>query len=352
MNTLIDKLIIFFFCSTLYIQSSFSIYIIVPIIITIIFSSLASIFEKDIVKTLIFVTYIILSIFYKNFIYFLPLICYDIFTTKSKYILLFAILPFGINFAKLTLTLQVLIPPFIGIVCLMKYRSILAQKSKLEYIYLRDSSKEFLINLEDKNKELMEKQDYEINIATLNERNRIAREIHDNLGHSLSSSILQIGALMSVCKDTPITSNLSTLKNTLSDGMDNIRNSIHNMHDEYVDLHSEINTIINNFSFCNIAFNYNIESNPDKKYKICFISIIKESLSNIIKHSNATIVDISIREHPALYQLIIKDNGTRINTSNNEGIGLKNMLYRINSLNGIININTDNGYCIFISIPK
>ncbi len=352
MNTLIDKLIIFFFCSTLYLQSNTSIYVVVPLIITIIFSSLSSILEKNIIKILLFIIYNILCILNNEFIYFLPLICYDMFTTKFKYILLIAVIPFIINFTLLPLTLQVLISPFIGIVCLMKYRSVLTHKSKKEYILLRDSSKEFLMNLEQKNKDLMEKQDYEINIATLNERNRIAREIHDNLGHSLSSSILQIGALMSISKDETIKNHLNTLKTTLSSGMDNIRNSIHNMHDEYVDLENEINNITKDFTFCDISVNYDVKSNPDKKYKVCFISIIKESLSNVIKHSNATKVDISIREHPALYQLIIKDNGIKKNTINTDGIGLKNMIYRINSLGGIININNENGYCIFISIPK
>jgi signal transduction histidine kinase len=207
------------------------------------------------------------------------------------------------------------------------------------------------MNLEQKNKDLMEKQDYEINIATLNERNRIAREIHDNVGHLLSSSILQIGALMSICKDQVIANNLNTLKQTLSEGMDSIRSSIHNIHDEYVDLNKDINEIINKFTFCDISFNYDIKNSPDKKYKICFISIIKEALSNVIKHSNASKVEITLREHPALYQLIIKDNGTT-KKENSDGIGIKNMIYRINSLNGVININTDNGYCIFISLPK
>lgn len=36
----------------------------------------------------------------------------------------------------------------------------------------------------------------EIRIATLSERNRIAREIHDNVGHMLSRAILQLGAIM------------------------------------------------------------------------------------------------------------------------------------------------------------
>ena len=45
--------------------------------------------------------------------------------------------------------------------------------------------------LTQKNKDLLEKQDYEIHVATLKERNRIAREIHDNVGHMLSRSLLQ-----------------------------------------------------------------------------------------------------------------------------------------------------------------
>ena len=57
--------------------------------------------------------------------------------------------------------------------------------------------------MEQKNKELLEKQDYEIQVATLNERNRIAREIHDSVGHLLSRSILQLGALKAVHRQEP-----------------------------------------------------------------------------------------------------------------------------------------------------
>lgn len=52
---------------------------------------------------------------------------------------------------------------------------------------MRDTTKEIAMQLKQQNRDLMEKQDYEINIATLNERNRIAREIHDNVGHLLSA---------------------------------------------------------------------------------------------------------------------------------------------------------------------
>lgn len=73
-----------------------------------------------------------------------------------------------------------------------------------EMIRLRDTSTELNLVLQEKNKNLMEKQDYEIYLATLRERNRIAREIHDNVGHMLSRSILQMGALVTIHKEEPL----------------------------------------------------------------------------------------------------------------------------------------------------
>ena len=89
-----------------------------------------------------------------------------------------------------------------------------------------------------------------------------------------------------------------------------------------------------------------------KAIKYCFIAIIKEALTNVAKHSNATNVSILVREHPSLFQLIIADNGTKLPISDYTGIGLTNMQERIANLKGTIQINKKNGYRIFISIPK
>ena len=216
---------------------------------------------------------------------------------------------------------------------------------------MRDTTKEFSLQLEGKNRELMEKQDYEINLATLNERNRIARDIHDSIGHLLSNSILQTGALMATCKNETLYNNLNTLKNTLIAGMDSVRESIHGLYDESVDLYTEVRALIDNFHFCEILLDYDMESNLDKKIKYALLSIIKEALSNVIRHSDATGVKLTLREHPALYQLIIKDNGSKKEVSS-EGIGLKNIKQRVDSLKGIVNIRYENGFMLFISIPK
>jgi signal transduction histidine kinase len=134
--------------------------------------------------------------------------------------------------------------------------------------------------------------------------------------------------------------------------MDSIRKSVHDLREQSIDLKNEIRFITDNFTFCPVDLQYDIQSGPEKNLKYCFIAITKEALANIIKHSNATQAYVILREHPALYQLIIKDNGTKAQIADNEGIGLKNISDRVAAFNGNFNINTSDGFEIFISIPK
>lgn len=91
-----------------------------------------------------------------------------------------------------------------------------------------------------KNKALAEKQNSEIYAATLRERNRIAREIHDNVGHVLSRTILLTGAARAINKDQNLDSLLKGLDNSLNSAMDSIRSSVHDLHDDAVNLQETI----------------------------------------------------------------------------------------------------------------
>lgn len=352
MNKLIDKLIIFIFCLTLYVPGENSIYMIVPILIAVIFSATLSCLEDEHIIIGIFVLYLIICFFEPTLLFFIPIICYDVLIFKIKWIWALAMLPY-LNYINQSLTVSKgLILVMALTAYILKYRSVSFQKIKKEYYQLRDNTKEISMQLEKKNKTLMEKQDYEINLATLKERNRIARDIHDNVGHMLSRSLLQIGALLAVNKDESTKEGLRSIKETLSEAMDNIRSSVHDLHEESIDLEIEIQSLINNFTFCPIEFDYDVESNPEKNLKYCFIAVTKEALSNIINHSNAAKASVKICEHPALYQLVIEDNGTQIDCENKNGIGLKNISDRIAAFSGNVNISTDKGFRIFISIPK
>ena len=66
-------------------------------------------------------------------------------------------------------------------------------------------------------------QNNRIENAILSERNRISRDIHDGLGHLTSRAILQLGAMMVVEKDPVKKDALNEIKNTLSEGMTEVR---------------------------------------------------------------------------------------------------------------------------------
>lgn len=349
---LIDKLIIFICCSIVYIcQDNMSVTI-MPILISVIFSGFISYFDNNRLKTVLTTGFSFLFLFIPELAFFMPLLVYDMIFYKYQYFNLLAIIPF-MHFAK-SAPVQIIsvILALIFISALVKYCVEVQLKLQEKYNELSDTAREMSIKLSKQNKDLIEKQDYELHLATLNERNRIAREIHDNVGHLLSSAILQTGALLMVTKDENLRNCMKDLNNTLSQAMNNIRNSVHELYDESVDLNVKIKELVKQFTFCELSYEYSIYSNPDKKLKYAFISIIKEALSNIARHSNADRASIVLREHPAFYQLMIRDNGTVKNYSTDEGIGIKNMIDRVHSFNGNINITTKNGFEIFISIPK
>lgn len=139
--------------------------------------------------------------------------------------------------------------------------------------------------------------------------------------------------------------------------MNSIRSSVHDLHDESLDLKLELKKIIGSFTFCHINFEYDLTTSPDNEIKYSFIAIVKEALANVMKHSHATEVEVVVHEHPAFYQLVIKDNDlshsnmAHTNLSHS-GIGLHNMNDRITRLDGQFSIDTTNGFKIFITVPK
>lgn len=353
MNKLIDKVVVFIVCLSIYIPAADQAYMIVPILIAIILSAVLSyLVDNERLTISVFAVYLSACFFLPALLFFIPLFVYDAACLKIKGVWALSFLPLITDYIETSYISDWVIICLIIASYILKYRTFTLNKIEKEYHKLRDTTKEISMQLEKQNKELLEKQDYEINLATVTERNRIARDIHDNVGHLLSRSILQIGALLAINKDEAIKENLGLVRDTLSEAMDSIRASVHDLHEKSIDLHTEIQKLVEGFKFCPVKFDYGIEANPDKNIKHCFIAVIKEALSNIIKHSNATGVSVTIHEHPAFYQLVVQDNGSLGSYNSENGIGIKNISDRVAALGGNININTENGFRIFISVPK
>lgn len=352
MNGLLDKLILFLCCVGLAMHYLPTELFVIPMLIALTFTSLTGYFNEVIISFCFYVLFILLSIQSYSFLFFMPLAAYDSIDSQPKYIFILTMIPIVFYHSKWKMPLLFLTVVFLFIAYILRTRSKKLSSLRKDYLELRDEASDLTDRLERKNKELLEAQDYEINLATLNERNRIAREIHDNIGHILSRVILQVGALLAITKEPAIKENLQEVKESLTGGMNSIRNSIHNIHEDSLDLYARLKGLVNDFDFCRAHLDYHISAQMPMKAKYSILFIVKEALSNVMKHSNATQVTISLIERPGFFQLIIMDNGTQTSNASTDGMGTNSMLERVSSLGGIMNIETDRGYHIYISLPK
>lgn len=218
--------------------------------------------------------------------------------------------------------------------------------------HISDDAREKNMELYDKNNELIARQDYEIHVATLEERNRIAREIHDNVGHMITRAILMTGAIATIEKDEVVKQHVEVLSDTLNQAMNNIRESVHDLHDDAINLEKAVAEMIEAFPNLKIEFDYSMAPEIPKELKMCYIAVTKEALNNVSKHSNADSVYIKMREQPGFYQLMIADNGKVSGNNFLGGMGIANMRERVRKLGGSFNIRTDDGFKIMISVMK
>lgn len=352
MKSLINRMFLLIYCFLTFLLTKLDAAFIIVFFIALIVTSLnyyAANLRFGMIST---IGYGICACFFPPLMLFFPLVAYDLAQTRNpisglpylfSLMLYWQTLP---RFALFYLIVGMLLALYL---C---YHTETYQSLHREFKKNRDDSMELNLVLQEKNQSILENQNYEIYTATLRERNRIAREIHDNVGHLLSRSILMTGALKTINKEPALSPQLDMLDDTLNAAMDTIRSSVHDLHDNSVNLKESLDSLINTFDFCSISLEYDMTYELPNAVKYCFISITKESLSNIIKHSNATNVRVVVREHPSMYQLIIEDNGTQFKEDSENGIGLINMKDRVQSLNGNILFETKAGFRIFITIPK
>lgn len=351
MRGIIDKLILLFFGLVLLLTTE---PVIKPIILLLcVFIALT---VDELISSLTF-SYglfglgVLLSIFLPDMLFFLPVLCYPLCVKRPTPVLLASLLPVirsFFTFDEIATCFLVLF--LLSVALLLSYRERQLSKASLDLIKLRDTDREEKLSLQEKAQTLMENQDAGIKIATLQERTRIAREIHDNVGHLLSRSILQVGAMLTVKKDDE---SLLLLKESLDAAMQGIRSSVHDLRDDALDLETSAKQLLADYTTYQTYFEYDIAPELPVTITYCFLTIMKEALANITKHSNADIIRISMKEFTSLYQLSIGDNGTDIRIpEDNTGMGLENMQARVASLKGTIRFSNQNGFHIFVSIPK
>lgn len=352
MNRLIDKAAVLLLCIISLV--GYEVYDI-PVIVLLVTTVLSSVSQSVSARAAVISEIIMAALCFAEpmFCCMIPLMAYDFLRDKRPWLLILSVISV-IVYAGSFGTLQIMLLICGTFLAFILWRNtVRLEEAEKKLILTRDNSEEVNLLLQQKNKQLRDNQDNEIKLATLNERNRIAREIHDNVGHMLTRSILQVGALIVINKDETQRESLLSIKETLDSAMTSIRSSVHKLHDDSIDLKLAVNDAVKPIreSF-HVECDYDFSENMPKKVKLGFLGIIKECLSNAIKHSNGDRIKLSIIEHPGFYKLEVSDNG-RCEMISDSGIGLSTMRERAEDLGGIINISaSEKGFGVVVSIPK
>lgn len=191
--------------------------------------------------------------------------------------------------------------------------------------------------------------------------NSFSREIHDNIGLSLTLAKLNLNTLNSK-EDISNKSKIEMSINLLSKAISDLRNLSKGLNSDRINknglvksLEEEIETIKLS-KLIKISLEVNgIPNFLDPQKELLLFRIIQESLNNIIKHSNANTARIILQFNESNFNLKIIDNGIGFDTSSmnhKKGSGLFNINSRIKVMNGVYSIHSNKqGTFIDIIIP-
>lgn len=199
-------------------------------------------------------------------------------------------------------------------------------------------------------------------ITVLRERNRISREIHDNVGHALSTIIIQLGAIEKICiKDGNQASEMAkNLGNFAKESMERVRSAVMAMKprefEEYEGVIA-ISEMIKNFEkLTGIEVTFRVS---DKVWKLnsdqtmVIYRIIQEFLSNSIRHGKATKVKIFFNFLEDSLRVHLKDNGIGCSKVI-PGTGIRSIRERVAVWGGDIEYFTDHskGFELIVTMEK
>lgn len=196
-------------------------------------------------------------------------------------------------------------------------------------------------------------------MAETRERNRLAREIHDTLGHVLTGIVAGLDACITMIDRSPegTKKQLEKIGNVARQGITDVRRSVSQLRpdaleklaleDAIVKMLEEL-TAVARTEFCFDNQVHPLIFREDEEEVI--YRVIQEASTNSIRHGHASLIHITISKKNQWLTITVKDNGSGCERVES-GFGLKHMQERLELLNGTLEYDGRNGFLIAARIP-
>lgn len=196
-------------------------------------------------------------------------------------------------------------------------------------------------------------------------RERISRDIHDDMGSNLSTINILSGVALETLstsesiKAKEVLGKISIMSNIVMESVDEIVWSINPRHDSFQKIVARMRAIGCQLENQGIAFSFNVKGDPSKctldlEQRHDFYLIYKEAITNIAKYAKCQNVVATIVIAPTQVSMSVKDDGVGFKVDfQSDGNGLRNMSSRAKNLNGELKIvSADNqGTALELAFP-
>ena len=189
--------------------------------------------------------------------------------------------------------------------------------------------------------------DYAVNMermTQMRERNRLAREIHDTLGHTLTGIIMGTDAGLALFDVAPEESKkrMQVVAQSARDGLTDVRRSIKALRPdalEHSTLAQALEGLVENFRLTTSAqisyFQEAEELKLDPDEEDALYRVVQEGMTNAVRHGRADRIEIRITRNGNAVSVSVRDNGTGC-AELEEGFGLRHMRERLEMLGGTL----------------
>lgn len=213
--------------------------------------------------------------------------------------------------------------------------------------------------LQTANEQLTEYADMTERMAQTRERNRLAREIHDTLGHTLTGIAAGLDACMALIDVSPekTKKQLELLSKASRDGLKDIRRSVNELRPdslERLSLEVAIRKMVTDMSqVSDVQIYFDTDEKHlkfDEDEENAIYRVIQESITNAVRHGHAKKIWITLKRIDGEILLVIKDDGIGCEEMKS-GFGTKHIRERIEMLRGTVNFEGQHGFTVTARIP-
>jgi signal transduction histidine kinase len=206
-----------------------------------------------------------------------------------------------------------------------------------------------MILAERKSRQQAERLAKEVEILSANlERTRIARDIHDSLGHSLTTLGVQLELAQKLRSRQPESADhaVNTAKQLLDQCLNDVRDAIHTIHHSNFNFEQALATLIRQ-----VAQNRSLQIQTEAQFPVLSLSsqyqlycVLREGFTNIQKHANASQIRLFTQITPEAVKIVLADDGQGFDFAHVKlGFGLQSMQERVQSLLGELIIHSTPG---------